>query len=106
MTQPKRADLAAALADSAGSTRRVPDPAPQPQAATAVRTVAPTQPSRAGTVPITAHKPQEVRDQLKILAIERRKTVDDLLTEAINDLFAKYGKPEIAPRSQARAGGS
>jgi hypothetical protein len=46
------------------------------------------------------HFPEAVRNQLKILAIElgKRRTVQDLLAEAINDLFAKYGKPEIAPR--------
>jgi hypothetical protein len=30
---------------------------------------------------------------------EGRRT-QDLRTEAINDLFAKYGKPEIAPAEQ------
>ncbi len=55
-------------------------------------------PSRAGTAPITGHFPRQVRNQLKILAIERSCTRDDLMAEAYNDLFAKYGKPEIAPR--------
>ena len=53
--------------------------------------------SRAGTVPITAHLPKEVRDQLKIMAVERTMTMNALLAEALNDLFAKYGKPRIAP---------
>jgi hypothetical protein len=39
-----------------------------------------------------------VRDQLKILAIEQKQTLHGLMAEAYNDLFAKYGKPEIAPR--------
>jgi hypothetical protein len=32
-----------------------------------------------------------------MLAVERDDTVQNLLAEAINDLFAKYGKAEIAP---------
>ena len=39
-----------------------------------------------------------VRDRLKILAIEEGKTLQSLIGEAFNDLFAKYGKPEIAPK--------
>lgn len=34
--------------------------------------------------------------QLKLLAIERDHTAHDLLLEAVNDLFAKYGKSKIA----------
>jgi hypothetical protein len=30
----------------------------------------------------------------------QRVTIQDLLAEALNDLFAKYGKPEIAPVSK------
>jgi hypothetical protein len=56
----------------------------------------PTPPSRTGTVTITAHLPKEVRDQLKIMAVERTMTMNALLAEALNDLFVKYGKPRIA----------
>ena len=34
--------------------------------------------------------------QLKQLALDLDKPVHDVLIEAINDLFAKYGKPPIA----------
>jgi hypothetical protein len=34
---------------------------------------------------------------LRILAADRDTTIQDLLAEALNDLFAKHGKPEIAP---------
>jgi len=37
---------------------------------------------------------------LKILAIEQNKTLQDLIAESFNDLFAKYGKPEIAPKGK------
>jgi hypothetical protein len=48
-------------------------------------------------VPITFHMPDEVRDQLKMLAVKRKTTMHDLGAEAFNDLFAKHGLPEIAP---------
>jgi hypothetical protein len=52
---------------------------------------------RQGVRPITVHFPQQVRDQIKILAAERHTTMQNVIAEAYNDLFAKYGKPEIAP---------
>ena len=60
-------------------------------------TAAPASKGRAGTAPITVHFPKQVRDQLKILAVQQGKTLHALVAEAYNDLFAKYGKPEIAP---------
>lgn len=54
-------------------------------------------PSRAGTAPITVHFPRPVRDQLKIMAVEQHTTVQALVGEAFNDLFAKYGKAPLAP---------
>jgi len=102
-------DLAAALADVSGSSRR--RSAPLQAVTPAARTkednpVAGREdpasvyqaPSRSGTAPITGHFPRQVRDQLKILAIERGSTLYNLMAEAYNDLFAKYGKPEIAPQ--------
>jgi hypothetical protein len=58
--------------------------------------------SRSGTKPITGHFPKQVRDELKTLAIERDTTLQLLMAEAFNDLFAKYGKPEIAPTEKGR----
>lgn len=52
---------------------------------------------REGTVAITAHLPPGVRQQLKAIALEQGTTVQNLVAEALNDLFAKHGKPEIAP---------
>lgn len=99
----KKADLAAALAEQAGSTRRRPEPPPISTAGQK-RTEAVEQhyrqPSRDGTAPITAHFPKEVRRQLKGLANELDRTMHDLIAEAFNDLFAKHGKVEICPRGQ------
>ena len=59
------------------------------------------QPGRVGTVPVTAHFPEDVRAQIKILAVEQRRTMQGMIAEAFNDLFSKYGKPEIAPLDDA-----
>jgi hypothetical protein len=61
--------------------------------------VAPTgQLSRHGTKAITVHFPEEVRRQLKAMAGEHGRDVADMVAEALNLLFAKYRKPELAPR--------
>jgi hypothetical protein len=39
----------------------------------------------------------EVRDRLKILATRQRRTMNDMLAEALSDLFTKYGEPPIVP---------
>jgi hypothetical protein len=59
------------------------------------------QPSREGTAPITVHLPRVVRTQLKTLAAEQERKIEDMVSEALNLLFAKHRKPEIAPRRPA-----
>jgi hypothetical protein len=64
---------------------------------------------------LTGYFPPAVKHQLMELTIERRRatagkvTIQDLMAEAFNDLFAKYSNPEIAPvnrkEGQGRAGG-
>ena len=91
----KSADLRRAILDQAGRSfahegaRKVAqeDAAPVPSAA---------QPGRAGKVSVTGHFAPEVRRQLKRLAVETDTTVQALLGEALNDLFAKHGLAEIA----------
>lgn len=80
-------ELAASLSREAGSTRRK-----LPEATDAAK-----QRVRS-TVPLTLHYPPEVRSQVKIMSAEQARTIEDLVAEGLNDLFAKYGKPEIAPR--------
>jgi hypothetical protein len=90
-----KANLTELLAESGGSARHRKSVIRQPAAA--ANTTTPRQQSRGGTRPITVHFPKQVRDQLKILAMEEDTTLHNLIAEAFNDLFAKYGKPEIAP---------
>ena len=61
---------------------------------------APTSPSRpksrVGKKVISGFFEKEVSRQLSKLAIDQDRTNEDLLREAINDLFAKYHLPSIA----------
>ena len=84
----KTPDLRSAIMDRAAGRPAMPTPEPAPRRAN-------RQPSRIGKVNISAHFSEPARDQFKQLAIQRRTTVQGLLGEAINDIFAKYGLPEI-----------
>jgi hypothetical protein len=96
----RRPDLANVLADAGGSRRKA--AAPKPAIEQPAENQAYAQPGRAGTKPITGHFPKQVRDELKKLAIERDTTLQLLMAEAFNDLFAKYGRPEIVPIEKGR----
>ena len=53
-------------------------------------------PGRAGKVSIAGFFEPAVRKQLRQLALDTGSTNQDLVAEALNDLFAKHGLPEIA----------
>lgn len=44
---------------------------------------------------MTGYFAPEIKRQLRMLAAENDTTIQALLGEGLNDLFAKYGKPEI-----------
>jgi len=96
----KRPDLRQALKPRTEVPVAAPQPAPQQDNASAS---APTpkspyfRPSREGKANVTGYFPPAVKKQLRILAADRDTTIQDLLAEALNDLFAKHGKPEIVP---------
>lgn len=69
-----------------------------PQGEVAVLIEKTPQPSRRQTKAITVHFPEEVRRQLKALAGEQGRHVDDMVAEALNLLFVRYRKSEVAPR--------
>jgi hypothetical protein len=60
--------------------------------------ILPPKRSRAGTKQVSGHFPEEVSWQLRQLGLEQRTSVQELLGEALNDLFQKYGKPELVSR--------
>lgn len=55
-----------------------------------------TKAGREGRQFIAAHVTPEAAKQFKLLVVQQDKTVQDMLTEAINDLFAKYKLSRIA----------
>jgi hypothetical protein len=53
-------------------------------------------PSRVGKKPVTGFFDPEVSRQIKKVALDQDKTMQELLQEALNDLFRKYDLPPIA----------
>lgn len=89
-------NLATLLADSAGSSRKkaVPEQKSEQQEQKPDQQAAR---QHAGLAAITVHFPRQVRAQLKGIAAEKDRSMQSIIAEAYNDLFAKYGRPEIAP---------
>lgn len=87
----KTADLRQAMLSSSEPEARTQRPLEEAQPHQ-VRT------GREGKSNVTGYFPPEVKKQLRLLAAEQDTTIQDLLAEALNDLFAKNGKPELAPR--------
>ncbi len=86
-----KTSLAAALNQAAGKPADVdPVTAVKPPRTAAVI------PSRAGKRVISGFFDPAVARQMRQIALDRETTVQGLLGEAINDLFAKHGKPRIA----------
>ena len=92
----KRANLAAALQTATRGGEAAPIVAPATSATATVTPIGSRAPSRVGKKTVAAHFDPAVSKQLKQLGLERDTSTQALLREAINDLFAKYGKPPIA----------
>src|SRR6516162_10200459 len=54
------------------------------------------QPGRAGKKPLIGYYSPECVKQFKQITLDRDTTQQDLLAEALNDLFQKYSKAPIA----------
>lgn len=80
------AAFAAAARPQGDPVAKATTPAPERSEAPASR---PGAPSRAGRVQIQGYFPTETRRRLKMLAAQEGRTVEELLGEAIDDLFAK-----------------
>ena len=71
-------------------------PSPPPAERAPVSTVAGYRPpKRQGKRAAVAWLEPEAVKQINIMAIEGDTTVQDLLVEAVNDLFAKHGRPRF-----------
>ena len=53
-------------------------------------------PSRQGKKPVAGYFDPAVRQQLAVLAAEEQRSQNDLLAEALNLLFERYGKSPLA----------
>jgi hypothetical protein len=58
------------------------------------------EPVSGSMVVVAGHFPPEVQRQLKIMAAEERSRVQALLGEALDLLFAKRRKPQIATKTR------
>ncbi len=72
--------------------------APRAARATAVAKTTPVtvKPGRLGKRNLTGYFPPAVVKQFKQIALDRDTTVQNLLGEALDDIFAKYRMPQIA----------
>ena len=98
--------LQAALRSSAarqarGASAPAAAPAPPPASPEAAERPA-GQPSRTGKINVTGYFPPEVKASLRLVQARRGGTLQDILAEALNDLFVKYGVPETAPRETGK----
>jgi len=59
------------------------------------------QSSREGKVNISAYFPPEVKSSLRLVQAKRGGNITEIVGEALNLLFAKYGVPETAPTEKS-----
>ena len=83
------------LAEAMRELNDTPTPAARPVVRTTLAGKA--KPRRGeGTRIIAGHFTAEVHQQLRVLAAQERNTIQELLQEALNDLFQKRNLPPIA----------
>jgi hypothetical protein len=88
---PKRSSLSQALRQASGMREE-----PKPEAAPAQIAKTSRIPSRIGKKSIAGFFDPAVSRQLKQIALEEDSSVQELLREALNDLFERRGKSRIA----------
>ena len=93
MAATKKTSLAAALHEASGNKRA----APQEEPAQSEANNGSASTARQGKKLVGGHFDPAVSKQLKQLALDQSETtVQELLREALNDLFVKYGRKPIA----------
>lgn len=98
----KRTSMAQALSVAAGHAFSRPaasvaaEPIPLEEPVSRPHVLRAVPPSREGKKPVTGFFSPETSRQIKKLGLDRDKTMQDLLQEALNDLFRKYDLPPIA----------
>lgn len=90
MAKPNALQAVLDRAKAGGDTPAAPGPA------VAAPSTRPALSGRQGTKLIGGHFAPEVSTQLRILAAEEGTTVQNLLAEALDDLFVKKGRARVA----------
>jgi hypothetical protein len=91
----KRTNLAAALHEAGAKPAHMTLPAPAIASAEHAETSTPSSvrpPSRVGLRAVTAYVSPEVHRQLRLLGLDQGLSVQELMVEAINELFRKHDK--------------
>ena len=84
MTMPKRS-----LQDAFAPKFQPTATAPQPE------TQAHRPPSRRGLKALTVWVDPAIHQQLRMMALEQGRSAEDMLREAVADLFQKHGRPRL-----------
>ena len=93
----KRANLASALHDAgAKPVQGVSVPAEPPAVAAVEREKPSAPPSRIGQRVVTFYVKPEAHKQLRLLGVEEGISVQELMVDALNDLFRKHGRSTVA----------
>lgn len=71
-------------------------PEPETEPTEEPKRKSPVAPSREGKVVMQAHFSKEAHNQMRMLAIETDKNIQELLVDAVNALFTMHNKPPIA----------
>lgn len=95
MTTPKRAHFSAAFTEKTAPPESISESADS-QTEEEQGSSRSHQNSRIHKIQIPFYSTPETRKQLKVLCAEMGRTQEDLLREALNDLFKKHGKPSVA----------
>jgi hypothetical protein len=91
----KKQSLATALQPFDRATQATPSPAPRTRKVKAVP-VSSLPPSRIGKRAVIVYVDPGASKQLKQMALDSETSVQELVREALNDLFQKHRKPAIA----------
>lgn len=96
MTRNKKT-LTSRLNEAAGNRTQKVEPSPEPAPAPKESGGKPKRsPSRQGTKTICVHVAPEVQKGIRLIAAEEDVSIQKLMEEALNMLFANRGKPPIA----------
>lgn len=92
----KRPNLAAALHEAGARSAQSPVAAIISQSTPMESEVSGKRPpSREGQRAVTLYVKPEAHKQLRLLALDQGASIQDLMSEALNDLFRKHGRSQI-----------